>query len=213
MQAKIAVATTNGRAYYLLVSELRRRKVPFIVINPTEALSLNIAVAITTASEKHLIDHPTTLVYDAEMDPSDIIEEALRIARGKQRYRSLVIGIDPGKDCGIAAVGDGEVLKTAVVSGEEDAAAEVLSMLKRFESDLKIIKIGSGAEDYRAKLITILDRELLPAVDVESVEEGGTTKGFNIVPHQKRFGDVSSAIKISTRRGRVIKRGSVWKGR
>lgn len=207
-QAKIAVVTADGKAYYLLVSELRRRKVSFIVVNPGEALPLSIAVAITTESEKRLVNHSTVLTYDAETDPSGVVEEALQIARGKHRYRSLVIGVDPGKDLGIAAVGDGEVLDTAVISGEEDAAAEVLSMLKRFESDLKVVKIGSGAEDYQSKLIAILDRELPPTADIESVEESGTTKSFDIVPHQKRFGDVSSAIKISTRRGRRIKRES-----
>jgi hypothetical protein len=77
-QAKIAVVTANGKAYYLLVSELRRRKVPFIAVNPGEALPLNIAVAITTESEKHLVNHFTVLTYDAETEPSGVVEEALQ---------------------------------------------------------------------------------------------------------------------------------------
>ena len=86
-------------------------------------------------------------------------------------------------------------------------------MLNRFESDLKVVKIGSGAEDYRSKLIAILDGKLPPTLDIESVEESGTTKSFNIRLYRKRFGDVSSAIKISTRRGQRIARGSGWRRR
>lgn len=206
-QAKMAVVTVDGKAYYRLVSELRRRKVPFMAVNPGETLPLNIAVAVTTESEKHDVKCPIVLTYDAETNPSNIVEEALQIVRGKQRYKNLVIGIDPGKDFGIAVVGDGEVLETAIISGAEDVAIEVLRMLKRFESDLKVVKIGSGAEDYQSRLITVLDRELPSTVDIESVEERGTTKNFDVILDRRRFGDAFSAIKISMRRGQRIARG------
>jgi len=210
MRTKIAVVTASGKAYYRLVSELKRKRVPFIIVNPGETLPLNVEVAITTESEKSGVHCSTILTYDEVADPSTIIEEALRVIRGKHRYESLVVGIDPGKDFGIAVIGDGAVLETESVSGGEDAAVEVLRVMEQLEGDRRVVKIGDGADEYRSRLITILDRELPLDVDIESVEEGGTTR--NITTSGRRgFRDASSAIKISMRRGRKIVRGSGWR--
>ena len=206
MQAKIALVTASGRAYYQLVSALRKSRVPFITVKPGEALPLNVEVAITTDSEKSRVRCPTVLTYDEEKDSSVVVEAALQIIQGKRRYRSLVVGVDPGKDYGIAAVGDGVVLATRSVSGESDAAEEVLRMIERFEGDRKIVRIGNSADDYRLKMMAILNRELPSDVDLESVEEGGTTRSIDTVS-SRSFRDVSSAVKISMRRGHKIVRG------
>lgn len=206
MQAKIALVTASGRAYYQLVSALRKSRVPFITVKPGEALPLNVEVAITTDSEKSRVRCPTVLTYDEEKDSSVVVEAALQIIQGKRRYRSLVVGVDPGKDYGIAAVGDGVVLATRSVSGESDAAEEVLRMIERFEGDRKIVRIGNSADDYRLKMMAILNRELPSDVDLESVEERGTTRSIDTVS-SRSFRDVSSAVKISMRRGHKIVRG------
>ena len=70
MQAKIALATASGRVYYQLISELKRSRVPFIVINPGETLPLSIEVAITTEAEKSKVNCPKILIYNGEKNPS-----------------------------------------------------------------------------------------------------------------------------------------------
>lgn len=210
MPTSIAVATASGKAYYQLVSELKRKRMPFTTIKPNETVPLNIEVVITTGPEKSGVRFPTILVYDEKEDPSIIIEEALRIVRGRHRYSSLVVGVDPGKDFGIAAVGDGAVLQTESTSNVEEAAMEVLRMMKRYEGDRKTVKIGNGADIYRTKLIMILDKMLPSEVDMESVEERGTTKNVNVISSRRSSKDTSSAIKISMRKGRKIVRGDEW---
>lgn len=210
MQVSIAVATASGRAYYQLVSELKKRRIAFITVKPDETVPLNIEVAITTESEKSRVRCPTVLTYDERTDPSTIIEEALQIIRGKHRYSNLIVGVDPGKDFGMAAVGDGAVLETKSVSGAKEAAVEVLRMMERYEGDRKAVKIGNGADIYRMKLITGLDKMLPLGVDMESVEEQGTTKNVNALTTRRSTKDASSAIKISMRKGRKIARRKEW---
>lgn len=201
MRTKIAVATSFGKAYYLLVSELKKRRIPFITTNPGEALPLNIEVTITTESEKDGIHCPTILIYDGKTNPSKTIEKAYQIIRGKHKYKNIIVGIDPGKDFGIAVIGDRAVLETKTVNGEETAVMEVLRIIDRFEADQKVVKIGNGGDEYQLKFFKSLNKKLPLDVDIESVDEGGTTGSINNIFGQRIFRDASSAIKISMRRG------------
>ena len=48
MKAKVAVATVSGKAYYLIVNELKKANVPFISLTPHEPIPLEIkAVSYT----------------------------------------------------------------------------------------------------------------------------------------------------------------------
>ncbi|MFH0896513.1 MAG: hypothetical protein V1850_00485 [Candidatus Bathyarchaeota archaeon] len=209
MQTNIAVATASGKAYYQLVSELKRKRMPFITVKPGETLPLNIEVIITTKFEKSRVRFPTILIYDEKMDPSIIIEEALEVIRGKHRYTNLVVGVDPGKNFGIATVRDGAVLQTESTSSEEETALEVLMMMARYDSDLKTVRIGNGADIYRTGLIKRLEKMLPPRVNMESVEEKGTTKNINMISSRRMSifsKDALSAVKISMRKGSKIVR-------
>ena len=206
MHPSIAVITASGRAFYLLVSELRRRREPFIVLKPDEPIPLNIEVAITTELEKNSVLCPNIITYDGKTNPSVAIDDALQVVRGKYRYDNLVLGIDPGKEFGVAVIGDGVVLETKDKLSEEGTAKEAVKIMNRFKGSKKVVKIGNGANNYRRKLITILDEKLPPEVDIESVEESGTTKNINMIFSRRISKDTFSAIKISMRKGRKLAR-------
>jgi hypothetical protein len=55
MNAEIAVATISGKAYYLIVNELKRKNVPFISLMPRQPVPIEVKVVITTEKEKELI--------------------------------------------------------------------------------------------------------------------------------------------------------------
>ncbi len=57
MKAEIAVATISGKAYYLIVSELKKKNIPFLSLTPDESIPTEIKVVITTEKEKRLINH------------------------------------------------------------------------------------------------------------------------------------------------------------
>lgn len=207
MTEEIAIATTSGKAYYRIVTELKMRGVPFLSLKPTETVPLHVKAVITTKPERKKTRFPRVLTYDEKDDPRAVVEKALQIIRGKEKYNQLVVGVDPGKRFGVAVVGDETVLKLMSASDAEDAANEVLEILDEVRADRKTVKIGDGARTYQSKLIKLLDATLPPDVTLESVREEGTTKSIK-KPLRRRKGprDVMSAVKISMRSGRAIER-------
>lgn len=106
-EAKIAIATVSGKAYYRLVNELKQRRTPFLSLLPGDHIPFNIKTVITTKGERPLVELSRVLVFQDETIPTIIVDEAVRAARGKRNYDNTIIGIDPGKTFGVAAIADG----------------------------------------------------------------------------------------------------------
>ena len=66
MKEKVAVATVQGKAYFLIVNKLREQNIPFISLVPGESVPAKITLVITTEQEKHLINHEKILVFHSE---------------------------------------------------------------------------------------------------------------------------------------------------
>jgi len=210
MSANIALVTISGKAYFRLVSEFRRRRLLFLSLAPKEVMPLNVRIAITTESEKNDVHCSKILVYDESTDPSRVVDEAVQILSRKIKYREIIIGVDPGKMFGLAVFGDGSILKTAELTSVEKTAKEIIKILEVTKAAKKIIKVGNGAKLYQLRLFELLNKELLLKIEIESVEEKGTTK--NIEKHFGRKRDMInalSAVKISMRNGHRILREKV----
>ena len=52
MKEKVAVATVEGKAYFLIVNKLREQNIPFISLVPGEVVPAEVKVVITTEKEK-----------------------------------------------------------------------------------------------------------------------------------------------------------------
>lgn len=206
MKAKIALATVSGKAYYLLVNELKKKGVPFLSLTPKRQISPDVRVVITTKKERHLIAHPDVVVYRNGANPAAVVEEAMRIAEGKRRYDKMVVGVDPGKNFGVAVLGDGVVVKTLNCSSSTSTVKAILEILNRVPAVDASVKIGDGAPLYTKELLRLLDKGLPGNVQVELVSEAGTSRFTGGTKHRRGLTDVESAIKIAGRRGKVLKR-------
>ena len=54
MKEKVAVATVEGKAYFLIVNQLRERNIPFVSLVPGDSVPAEVKVVITTEKEKQL---------------------------------------------------------------------------------------------------------------------------------------------------------------
>jgi hypothetical protein len=209
MKAKIAVATVSGKAYYLIVNELKKKNVPFISLTPNDPVPIEIKVVITTKREQHLISHEKILAYDDEVEPETLINEALQIIHGKEFYEKIVIGIDPGEVFGLAVLADGKVIETENCFSTEETLNKIQSILKNLEktpvNSLRV-KIGDGVSAYKEKLLGLLDDALSSNVILESVGEAGTDRYLNENEHRRGLRDIVSAIRIAGRNGRAFPR-------
>jgi len=209
MKAKIAVATVSGKAYYLIVNELKRKNIPFLSLTPNEPIPIEIKVVITTEKERHLINHERILVYQDGVELEAVINEALQIVHGKEHYEKIVIGVDPGEVFGLAVLADGKVIETENCFSVEETLNKVRNILKNLGNTLITsvsVKVGDGVPAYKEKLLRVLDDALPSNVVLESVSEAGTDRYLSETKHRRGLRDIVSAIRIAGRNGHTFSR-------
>ena len=210
MKAKVAVATVAGKAYFLLINELKERNIDFLSVVPGEPVPAEAKVVITTEKEKPLISHEKILVYDTVTEPSAIVNEAVKVLEGKESYEKIVIGIDPGEVTGLAVIADGKVNQTRACVTIQEITNEVSVIIKNLNlaATRVSVKIGNGVPVYK-EMLAALDSLLPPEVVLERVSEAGTDKPAKKGKHRRGLRDIASAIRIAGREGHIYPRGKM----
>ncbi len=209
MKADIAVATVSGRAYYLIVDELRKKAVPFVSLTPFEPIPADVKVVITTEEEKQLINHEKILVYKNGADREALISTALQNVRGKEGYSKIVIGVDPGEVLGLAILADGKVIETENCFSVDETSRKISGVIRNLgdpSSTSITVKVGDGVPACKEELLKALDDALPEEVILESVSEAGTSRFLNEAKHRRGPRDIASAIKIAGRNGHSFQR-------
>ena len=106
MKEKVAVATVEGKSYFLIVNLLRDRNIPFVSLVPGVSVPAVVKVFITTEGEKSLIKHEKIIVFHGENELDILVNEVEKMLQGKEAYDEIVIGVDPGEAIGFAAIAD-----------------------------------------------------------------------------------------------------------
>lgn len=209
MKAKIAVVTVSGKAYYLIVNELKRKNIPFLSLTPYEFIPIEIKAVITSKEERHLIKHEGTLIYEEGTDPEALINETLKIVEDKESFERVIIGVDPGDVFGLAVLADGKVIETMNCFSVEETLTKIENVLKSL-ANIPItsisVKIGDGVPVCKESLLRALDNALPSGVVLESVREAGTNRSLNEAKHRRGLRDIVSAIQIAGRSGSRFQR-------
>jgi hypothetical protein len=202
MRAKVAVATVQGKAYFLIVNELKQRNIPFLSLIPGDSVPDQVRAVITTEKEKHLTPHNKILVYDTKTEPEVLGSKVLKILLGKEEYANIVIGVDPGEVFGLAVIADEAVIDTENCFKIEETLNKVNSVLKtvNFSRSTVTVKIGNGVPVYR-ELLEALDEALSPHVSLEIVGEAGTNRFTREVKNRRGLRHMVSAMHIARRAG------------
>jgi hypothetical protein len=209
MKAEIALATISGKAYYLVVKELKEKNTPFLSLVPGESIPTEIKVVITTNEERHFVNHEKVLTYEEGVESTALVNEALRIVQGKEHFEKIVIGVDPGEVFGLAVLVDGKTIEaTNCFSVEEtvDKIESVLRNIRNASTSWICVKIGDGVPDYKEKLLDALDKTLPPNVILETVSEAGTNRNLLETKHRRGLRDIASATRIAGRNGQRFSR-------
>jgi len=207
MKAKVAIATVQGKAYFLIVNKLKEKNIPFISLVPGETVPTEVKLVITTEKEKHQICHERVVVYDSETQPDTLADEIRKSLQGKEAYEKIVVGVDPGDVFGVAVVADGKVIETANCFNIQDVLAKISNVTKNvdFSSTVVAIRIGNGVPVYR-DLLEALDFALTYKILIEVVSEAGTNRHLNEKKHRRGLRDIASAIIIAGRKGYAFPR-------
>ncbi len=210
MKAKVAIATVNGKAYFLLVNEMKERNVDFFSVVPGEPVPAEVKVVITTEQEKTQVNYDRVLIFKNQTDPSAIVDEALKILQGKEEYDKVVVGIDPGEVTGMAVIADGKVIITKACFSIQETLNEVKATIANLNlaQTKALVKIGNGVQIFKELLIAF--DSLLPSeVVLEVVSETGTNKPTGLYKQRRGLRDITSAIRIAGREGFTYRRGLI----
>jgi len=190
----IGLLTEDSRFYHELVSVLRERRFPFVSLTFDGPIPEQVGVIITTAQEAdRLAFRP--LIAD-EPQAARAVSRALHLLRGGGMLRSLVVGIDPGRRPGIAALGDGVVLDTLRASSPEAAASQVEELAALYPASEVRVRIGHGDRTNRNRIFNALWDA---GYTIEIVDEYNTT-------HRTERPDIEAAIEIALTPGYAPKR-------
>ena len=206
MKPRIAVATVSGRAYYLLVNELKKRGMSFLSLRPWDSIPFDIKVVLTTEKEQVSMKHPDVVIFRTESDPATVVDEAIRRAQGKKDYNKVIVGVDPGETFGIAILGDGNVFETFYCSSLKETLRVILENLERIRGSVKMVKVGDGVPAQAQELLRLLDESLPEDVALEIVGEAGTSHFAKDTVHRRGLRDMISAKMIAGRQGQVYHR-------
>ena len=207
MKEKVAVATVEGKAYFLIVNELREQNISFISLVPGEPVPAEVKVVITTEKEKHLVKHEKILIFTSENELDDLVNEVKRILQGKEAYEKIVIGIDPGEAIGLAVIADGKVIEEGNCFSTQEVINSIIKTIRNVNFSLTSVsvKIGNGIPVYK-ELLEALDDALPPEVALEVVGEAGTNRPLKENKRSRGIRHISSAKRIAGRVGYIYPR-------
>jgi hypothetical protein len=207
MKEKVAVATVDGKAYFLVVNKLKEQNIPFLSLIPGESVPIDIKVVVTTEKEKPLLKDEKILVFKDEADLEGLDAEIKRILRGKVAYEKIIIGLDPGEATGLVAVADGKVIEEGNCYSSKEVIQSISKIIRtvNFRLTNVTVKIGNGVPIYK-ELLEDLDAELPPQVALEVVGEAGTNRPFKVNKRSREIRHISSAMRIAGRAGYIAPR-------
>jgi hypothetical protein len=202
VKEKVAVATVEGKAYFLIVNQLRQRNIPFVSLVPTDQVAAEVKVVITTEKERHLVKHEKILTLTNENQIDTLVDEIEKILQGKQAYDKIVVGIDPGEVIGLAAIADGKVIEESNCFSKKEVIETVNKTIRNvnFSVTNVLVKIGNGVPVYK-DLVDALNDELPPEVELEVVSEAGTNWSLKENKRSRGIRHISSAKRIAGRTG------------
>jgi len=199
---RICVSTSKARAYYALVSRLRRAGLPFTSILPDSEFQ-NCDLVLTTADEVERFGGKALALESLDENPGVFKGQLVSRLLGKNDV--MIVGVDPGKRTGLAIFYG----QTRLAFNTFDSVGAVCSRVgvfaKGVPSSRLLVRVGNGNRQMASKFAEGLKREV-PGATIEMVDESGTsTRSRRMKGVQK---DQVSAAKIAFRKGEVVSHGT-----
>jgi hypothetical protein len=198
---QICVATSKARAYYTLVSRLRRAGLPFSSVLPDSDFG-DCELVLTTAEEAGLFGGKALALEDLDENPGIFKGQIVSRLWGEQ---VILVGVDPGKRTGLAIFYGQTRLAFNTFNSAGAVCSRVSAFAKGVPSSRLLVRVGNGNRSMASKLVGGLRREV-PEATIEVVDESGTSTGSSKMKGVQR--DQVAAAKIAFRKGEVVSHGT-----
>jgi len=200
--SRICVATSKARAYYALVSRLKRAGLPFSSALPGSDFR-DWDLVLTTAEEAGGLGEKALALEELDENPGIFRGQVISRLSGESEV--ILVGVDPGKRTGMAVFYG----QTKLASSTFDSVGTICSRIGAFArgipSSRVLIRVGNGNGPMVSKLVDGLRREV-PDATIEVVDESGTSTRSPKMRGVQR--DQVAAARIAFRKGDVVSRGT-----
>jgi hypothetical protein len=196
--SRVCVVTSKARAYYSLVSRLRRAELPFESMVPGSDYR-ECALILTTSEEASALGPRAVALEDLDENPG--VFKGQIVARLGGMDDAVFVGVDPGKRMGLAVFYGEAKLAFNTFNSVAALCARVGAFAAGLPVSRFVVRIGNGNRVMAAKLAEAL-RPAVPHATIEIVDEAGTSirtakmKGIQV--------DQVAAARIAFRRGEVV---------
>lgn len=197
--------TEDFTIFQSILEVTKSRGLDVLVLSFSDSIPDNVGVIITSNGESAKIDFDPDKIVPFNRDSDFTVTTALRILNGLTDLDQLVIGIDPGKNPGIAVLENDQVIAVYHVAVRE-VPMVIHQIQEEYPSEKSIIRIGSGARLVRTQLINSL---LDLGFRVEVVDETGTSPAMGRGIHGSEISDIIAAINIARLKGTAVGRQEV----
>lgn len=166
----MALVTEDFALYHRLVPFFARHGHPILVLKPGEAVPASVRVLLGGP-----VGDLRSLALRDDLEAT-LLSVLTHLDRkpGATGYRRVVLGVDPGKVIGLAAVAEGRTLLVGESLSPEMACERLAAWVSGMTADDLRIQVGSGARSVGLDLIGRLRRRL-PGLRVDLVAEHATT--------------------------------------
>ena len=184
----IGVFTNDFRFFYEVVRLLKEKGEPFVSLGRNGSVPPSVGVVITTPEEKESVRFGKVVGL---ADPEEAINTARCLLAGGTKYRTIVVGVDPGKSTGLALFGEGKLLASETVGSPEQVADSISRLLRCLSYSRSVARVGDGDPTKGNRII----RSIWSLFDeVELVDETGTSV-------RSEEPDVAAAKRIAMTKG------------
>ncbi|RLF27554.1 MAG: hypothetical protein DRN01_02115 [Thermoplasmata archaeon] len=192
----IGIYTKDFSLYHDLMDAMKVKGLDFIVLSNPDRVPSKVGVVITSSLEKKIVSCKNVVSADNFRRVTDAVDKALQILRGKEHYMEIVIGIDPGEYPGVALLGDGKVVQTWCLSSVDETVGLVERLLRDYNAEVKVVRIGHGSRVYRDRIIKGLS-SLKSFIEIVDETKTSPQTGFSREERNKK-----AAVKIGATPGR-----------
>ena len=196
------MATSKARAYYALVSRLRRAGLPFSSALP-ESDFRDCDLILTTAEEASRFG-PKALALEG-LDENPGVFKGQLVSRLSGENEVLLVGVDPGKRTGLAVFYGQSKLAFNTFDSASAVCSRVAAFAHAVPSSRVLVRVGNGNRQMASKLVDGLRKDV-PSAIVEMVDESGTSARSSKMKGVQR--DQVSAAKIAFRKGELVTHGA-----
>jgi len=196
--SRICVVTSKSRAYYALVSRLRRAGLPFQSLLPDSDVK-DCELVLTTVEEAPKFGDMALSMEELDENVGVFKGQVVSWLQGYDDV--LLVGIDPGKRNGLAVFYGRTKLAFNTFDSVPELCARVGEFARRVPALGTLVRIGDGNRAIALKLAESIGKEV-PKAKIEIVDESGTSvRSAKMKGVQK---DAGAAAKIAFRRGEVM---------